>query len=96
MRGVDLNNYVPRVIKSQGEPRATFQQYHDYSFPAPYGIQFGEENQVREKERKQYKQDLDYLVGLRKPYGDMTQKEWEEYQRKINYMNDVTDNIFYF
>ena len=35
------------------------------------------------------RKDLDYLTALRRPYGDMTQKEWEEYQRKINYMNDV-------
>lgn len=37
----------------------------------------------------QYKEDLDYLCNLRKRYGEMTQKEWEEYNRKLNYMNDV-------
>lgn len=61
----------------------------EHRMAPPYGIRFGEENQVREKERAQYRKDLDYLVGLRRPYGDMTQKEWEEYNRKINYMNDV-------
>ena len=57
---------------------------------APYGMHFGEEGQVRQKEQAQYKQDLDYLCSLRRPYGEMSQQEWEEYNRKINYMNDVT------
>lgn len=68
--------------------------FDQYSKIGPYGVRFGEEGQVRQKERKQYKSDLDYLVGLRKPYGyygEMSQKEWEEYNRKINYMNDVND-----
>jgi hypothetical protein len=56
----------------------------------PYGMKFGEEGRVRQNEKQQYKRDLDYLVGLRKPYGDMTQHEWEAHNRKINYMNDVT------
>ena len=57
---------------------------------APYGMRFGEEGQVRQKEQAQYKLDLDYLCSLRRPYGEMSQQEWEEYNRKINYMNDVT------
>lgn len=55
----------------------------------PYGIQFGEESQIRKREQLKYKEDLDYLCNLRKKYGEMSQKEWEEYNRKLNYMNDV-------
>ena len=55
----------------------------------PYGMKFGEEGRVRQNEQQQYKRDLDYLVSLRRPYGDMTQQEWEAHNRKINYMNDV-------
>ena len=64
---------------------------------APYGMRFGEEGQFRQREQAQYKQDLDYLCSLRRSYGEMSQKEWEEYNRKINYMNDVSYiNIYYY
>ena len=63
----------------------------------PYGMKFGEEGRVRQNEQQQYKRDLDYLVSLRKPHGDMTQSEWEAHNRKINYMNDVmTIKILYY
>ena len=68
----------------------------DYRNMGPYGMKFGEEEIFRQREINQYRKDLDYLTSLRRPYGDMTQKEWEEYQRKINYMNDVYYYIFYF
>ena len=43
---------------------------------------------------KQYKDDLEYLMSLKNGrHGDMTQKEWEAYNRKLHYMNDVK-NIF--
>ena len=61
----------------------------NYRNMGPYGMKFGEEEIFRQREINQYRKDLDYLTSLRRPYGDMTQKEWEEYQRKINYMNDV-------
>ena len=35
-------------------------------------------------------------MNLRRPYGDMTQKEWEAHNRKINYMNDVSYIINYY
>ena len=35
--------------------------------------------------------DLEYLMSLKDGrHGDMTQKEWEEYNRKLHYMNDVS------
>lgn len=61
---------------------------------APYGMRFGEENEVKQKERVQYKEDLDYLCNLRKQYGEMSPQEWEEYNRKLNYMNDVCILLF--
>ena len=60
----------------------------NYRNMGPYGMKFGEEELFRQREINQYRKDLDFLTSLRRPYGDMTQKEWEEYQRKINYMND--------
>lgn len=57
-------------------------------------MKFGEEGRVRHNEQQQYKRDLDYLVNLRRPYGDMTQQEWEAHNRKINYMNDVITHIY--
>ena len=65
----------------------------NYRNMGPYGMKFGEEELFRQREINQYRKDLDFLTSLRRPYGDMTQKEWEEYQRKINYMNDVFFNF---
>ena len=40
--------------------------------------------------KKQYKDDLEYLINLKNGrHGDMTQQEWEAYNRKLHYMNDV-------
>ena len=68
----------------------------NYRNMGPYGMKFGEEELLRQREINQYRKDLDFLTSLRRPYGDMTQKEWEEYQRKINYMNDVFFKFFKF
>ena len=46
--------------------------------------------------QKRYKDDLEYLMSLKDGrHGDMTQKEWEEYNRKLHYMNDVSILIIY-
>ena len=43
----------------------------------------------RREEQKQYKNDLEYLMSLKKfRHGDMTQNEWEAFNRKLHYMND--------
>ena len=68
----------------------------NYRNMGPYGMKFGEEELFRQREINQYRKDLDFLTSLRRPYGDMTQKELEEYQRKINYMNDVFFKFFKF
>ena len=55
----------------------------------PYGVRFDEMEKHRKGEQKQYKDDLEYLINLKnEKHGDMTQKEWEEYNRKLHYMND--------
>ena len=56
---------------------------------SPYGINFEDEEYVKQQEKNNYKNDLDYLINLKKYYGDMSQNEWERFNRKINYMNDV-------
>ena len=55
----------------------------------PYGVRFDEMEKHRRGEQRQYKNDLEYLISLKdERHGDMTQKEWEEYNRKLHYMND--------
>ena len=57
----------------------------------PYGVRFEEMDSHRKGEQRQYKDDLEYLMSLKNErHGDMTQKEWEEYNRKLHYMNDVS------
>ena len=56
----------------------------------PYGVRFDEMEAHAKLGQKQYKDDLEYLMNLKKSrHGDMTQKEWEAYNRKLHYMNDV-------
>ena len=55
----------------------------------PYGVRFEEMDVHRRGGQRQYKNDLEYLISLKDGrHGDMTQKEWEEYNRKLHYMND--------
>ena len=55
----------------------------------PYGVRFEEMEEHKRGEQKQYKDDLEYLMSLKnEKHGDMTQKEWEAYNRKLHYMND--------
>ena len=66
----------------------------------PYGVRFDEMEAHAKLGQKQYKDDLEYLMSLKNGrHGDMTQKEWEAYNRKLHYMNDVKNifnyNIFY-
>ena len=55
----------------------------------PYGVRFDEMELHKKGEQRQYKDDLEYLMSLKnRCHGDMTQKEWEAYNRKLHYMND--------
>ena len=55
----------------------------------PYGVKFEEVDSVRRAENKQNLRDLEYLINLKQHrHGDMSEKEWESYNRKIRYMND--------
>ena len=61
----------------------------------PYGVRFDEMEAHMKLGQKRYKDDLEYLMSLKDGrHGDMTQKEWEEYNRKLHYMNDVS--IFFY
>ena len=55
----------------------------------PYGVRFEEMELHKRNEQQQYKDDLEYLMSLKnRKHGDMTQNEWESYNRKLHYMND--------
>ena len=63
-------------------------QYWDKT-RGPYGVSFEEMDLHKRGEQKQYRDDLEYLMSLKNGrHGDMTQKEWESYNRKLHYMND--------
>ena len=63
----------------------------------PYGVRFDEMEAHAKLGQKQYKDDLEYLINLKNGrHGDMTQKEWEAYNRKLHYMNDVNNNFLNF
>ena len=62
----------------------------------PYGVRFDEMEAHMKMGQKRYKDDLEYLMSLKDGrHGNMTQKEWEEYNRKLHYMNDVSILIIY-
>ena len=62
----------------------------------PYGVRFDEMEAHAKLGQKQLKDDLEYLMNLKNGrHGDMTQKEWEAYNRKLHYMNDVRKNFKY-
>ena len=62
----------------------------------PYGVRFDEMDIHTRIGQKQYRDDLEYLMSLKNErHGDMTQKEWEAYNRKLHYMNDVSKFFIY-
>ena len=81
----DLNNYN----RSRQERRNETEPWDKTK--GPYGVRFDEMEAHMKLGQKQYKDDLEYLMSLKEGrHGDMTQKEWEEYNRKLHYMNDVS------
>ena len=79
------NNYN-RTLSSQKNNKESYDKTK-----GPYGVRFDEMEAHWKLGQKQYKDDLEYLMSLKKGrHGDMTQKEWEEYNRKLHYMNDVS------
>ena len=55
----------------------------------PYGVSFEEMANYRKDGQIKYRDDLEYLMSLKNGrHGDMTQSEWEAYNRKLHYMND--------
>lgn len=72
-------------------PPNNYEVQKSHNYMGPYGVRFEEVDLVRKGEQKQYMKDLDYLLSLRDGrHGDMNQQEWEAYNRKLRYMNDVS------
>ena len=75
------NNIYPQNKRMETEPWDKTK--------GPYGVRFDEMEAHAKLGQKKYKDDLEYLMKLKDGrHGDMTQKEWEEYNRKLHYMND--------
>ena len=87
------NNMYSNTLRQQQQQRYETEAWDKTK--GPYGVRFDEMEAHAKLGQKQYKDDLEYLMNLKKGrHGDMTQKEWEAYNRKLHYMNDV--RIFYF
>ena len=58
---------------------------------SPFGMTFENENLIRQYEKRKYKEDLDYLLNLKKQMSeDEFEKRYgEELRRKIQLMNEV-------
>ena len=86
---INNNNFIDTLRQQKAETEASWDKTK-----GPYGVRFDEMEAHAKLGQKQYKDDLEYLINLKKSrHGDMTQKEWEAYNRKLHYMNDVK-NIF--
>ena len=82
------NNMYSNTLRQQHQQRYETEAWDKTK--GPYGLRFDEMEAHAKLGQKQYKDDLEYLMNLKKArHGDMTQKEWEAYNRKLHYMNDV-------
>ena len=82
------NNMYSNTLRQQQQQRYETEAWDKTK--GPYGVRFDEMEAHAKLGQKQYKDDLEYLMNLKKGrHGDMTQKEWEAYNRKLHYMNDV-------
>ena len=90
-RSMVNNNYSNNTpMRSRRSPLQLDQNAWDKT-KGPYGVRFDEMEAHMKLGQKRYKDDLEYLMSLKDGrHGDMTQKEWEEYNRKLHYMNDVS------
>jgi hypothetical protein len=91
MMNMNMNNNYSNTL---GQQRAETEPWDKTK--GPYGVRFDEMEAHMKLGQKQYKDDLEYLMSLKNGtrHGDMTQKEWEAYNRKLHYMNDV--NIYFY
>ena len=86
---LDQNNTLRHLNMSRQQQRSETQAWDKTK--GPYGVRFDEMEAHMKLGQKRYKDDLEYLMSLKDGrHGDMTQKEWEEYNRKLHYMNDVS------
>ena len=82
-------NDLRNINRSRQQQRSETQAWDKTK--GPYGVRFDEMEAHMKLGQKRYKDDLEYLMSLKDGrHGDMTQKEWEEYNRKLHYMNDVS------
>ena len=87
------NNMYSNTLRQQQQQRYETEAWDKTK--GPYGVRFDEMEAHAKLGQKQYKDDLEYLMNLKKGrHGDMTQKEWEAYNRKLHYMNDVKKIFF--
>ena len=95
MNSNDINNNINNnynFSSTLGQQRAQTEGYDKTR--GPYGVRFDEMETHMKLGQKQLKNDLEYLINLKNQrHGDMSQEEWEAYNRKLHYMNDVK-NIF--
>ena len=97
----NINNNYSNNLNNNNYSNALRQQRYETDTwdktKGPYGVRFDEMEAHAKLGQKQYKDDLEYLIKLKNGrHGDMTQKEWEEYNRKLHYMNDVCKYFFKF
>ena len=95
----NINNNYSNNLNNNNYSNALRQQRYETDTwdktKGPYGVRFDEMEAHAKLGQKQYKDDLEYLINLKNGrHGDMTQKEWEEYNRKLHYMNDVCNYFF--
>ena len=88
----NMNNNYSNTLRQQRTETDSYDKTK-----GPYGVRFDEMEAHMKLGQKRYKDDLEYLMSLKDGrHGDMTQKEWEEYNRKLHYMNDVSYIINYY
>ncbi len=63
---------------------------------SPFGVTFENENLMRHNEKRKYKEDLDYLMILKRQMNeDEFEKRYgEEFRRKVELMNEVKLKCF--
>ena len=85
---INTNNMNNNYSNTLGQKRCETEAWDKTK--GPYGVRFDEMEAHAKLGQKQYKDDLEYLINLKNGrHGDMTQQEWEAYNRKLHYMNDV-------
>lgn len=94
---MDSNSYSQRIMNPTSNGINNFNSLgNNYRVSpnhqkSPFGITFENENFIRQHEKRKYKEDLDYLLNLKRQMNeDEFEKRYgEEFRRKIQLMNEV-------